>query len=44
MIRKFDPDLLGTQEVLAVQADFLAENLPGYTLVGVGRDDGKRPG
>jgi endonuclease/exonuclease/phosphatase family metal-dependent hydrolase len=43
-IRKFDPDLLGTQETLAVQADFLVENLPGSTLVGVGRDDGKRQG
>jgi len=43
-IRAFDPDLLGTQEVLADQADFLAENLPRYTLVGVGRDDGKRRG
>jgi endonuclease/exonuclease/phosphatase family metal-dependent hydrolase len=43
-IRTFDPDLLGTQEVLAMQADFLAEHLKGYTLVGVGRDDGKRRG
>jgi endonuclease/exonuclease/phosphatase family metal-dependent hydrolase len=43
-IRQFDPDLLGTQETLAVQADFLAQNLPGSTLVGVGRDDGKRQG
>ncbi len=44
VIRKFNPDLLGTQEVLAVQADFLAERLKDYTLVGVGRDDGKRRG
>jgi endonuclease/exonuclease/phosphatase family metal-dependent hydrolase len=43
-IRNFDPDLLGTQEVLAMQADFLAEHLKGYTLVGVGRDDGRRRG
>lgn len=43
-IRNFDPDLLGTQETLAMQADFLAENLPALTLVGVGRDDGKRAG
>jgi endonuclease/exonuclease/phosphatase family metal-dependent hydrolase len=43
-IRAFDPDLLGTQEVLAEQADFLAEHLAGHTLVGVGRDDGKRRG
>lgn len=43
-VRAFRPDLLGTQEVLALQADFLAENLKDYTLVGVGRDDGKRRG
>jgi len=44
VIRKFDPDLLGTQEVLASQADFLSRELEGYTLVGVGRDDGQRKG
>ena len=43
-IRKFDPDLLGTQETLASQADFLVESLPGNSLVGVGREDGKRQG
>jgi endonuclease/exonuclease/phosphatase family metal-dependent hydrolase len=43
-IRNFQPDLLGTQEVLDFQADYLAENLPNHTLVGVGRDDGKRKG
>ncbi len=43
-ITKFDPDLLGTQEVLAVQADFLTKKLADYTLVGVGRDDGQRRG
>ncbi|MEX0977823.1 MAG: endonuclease/exonuclease/phosphatase family protein [Pirellulales bacterium] len=43
-IRNFDPDLLGTQEVLAMQVDFLVEHLEDYTLVGVGRNDGKRRG
>jgi endonuclease/exonuclease/phosphatase family metal-dependent hydrolase len=43
-IRNFDPDLLGTQEVLAMQVDFLVERLKDYTLVGVGRNDGKRRG
>ncbi len=43
-IGQFHPDLLGTQEVLAVQADFLAEHLKDYALIGVGRDDGKRQG
>jgi len=40
----FKPDLLGTQETLALQADFLTEHLKDYALVGVGRDDGKRKG
>jgi endonuclease/exonuclease/phosphatase family metal-dependent hydrolase len=43
-IRKYDPDLLGMQEVLAMQADFLQENLSGYGFAGTGRDDGKRGG
>ncbi len=43
-IRAFQPDLLGTQEVLAMQADYLSEQLTDYTLVGVGRDDGQRRG
>jgi len=43
-VRDFDPDLLGTQEVLADQFDALAELFPEYTAVGVARDDGKRDG
>jgi endonuclease/exonuclease/phosphatase family metal-dependent hydrolase len=43
-IKAFDPDLLGTQETLAVQRDFLAEKLPAYEVLGVGRDDGKEKG
>lgn len=43
-MRQFDPDLLGTQETLADQKDFLAEKLPGYEAHGVGRDDGKLQG
>jgi len=43
-IRAFDPDLLGTQETLASQRDFLAEKLPGYDHLGVGRDDGREKG
>ena len=39
-IRADDPDLLGTQETLGFQRDYLAENLPGHEWVGVGRDDG----
>jgi len=43
-IRAYNPDLLGTQEVLADQADFLQQRLPEYGFVGGGRDDGKRKG
>ncbi|MBL8849690.1 MAG: endonuclease/exonuclease/phosphatase family protein [Planctomycetaceae bacterium] len=43
-IHAFDPDLLGTQETLAFQRDYLAEQLPEYTAFGAGRDDGKEQG
>ena len=43
-IQSFGPDLLGTQETLADQRDFLAEKLPGYESHGVGRDDGQKKG
>lgn len=43
-IAAFDPDLLGTQETLGFQKEFLAEKLAGYTAIGVGRDDGGEDG
>lgn len=43
-IRAFDPDLLGTQETLAFQKDFLLENLPHYAVIAAGRDDGRAAG
>ncbi len=44
-MRKLDPDLLGTQEVLADQFDDLSKALGDrYHIVGVGREDGKRKG
>jgi endonuclease/exonuclease/phosphatase family metal-dependent hydrolase len=43
-IRRFDPDLLGTQETLLFQAEFLGAQLPAYTRVGRGRDDGHTQG
>lgn len=43
-VRTFDPDLLGTQETLAGQRDFLAEKLPGHAAFAAGRDDGKDAG
>lgn len=44
LIRDFNPDLLGMQEVLEFQANYLRENLPAYDFHGVGRDDGKQKG
>jgi endonuclease/exonuclease/phosphatase family metal-dependent hydrolase len=43
-IQEFNPDFLGTQETLGFQRDYLAEKLPGYGVLGVGRDDGKEQG
>lgn len=43
-IEAFKPDLLGTQEVLAFQADELRKRLSGFGFVGAGRDDGKDKG
>lgn len=43
-VKAFDPDLLGTQEVLHAQAEYLKEALPGYGFVGRARDDGKEKG
>ena len=44
MIRSQDPDVLGTQECVADQAEYLGAELPGYAFVGVGRGDGRRRG
>lgn len=44
LIRSEAVDLLGTQEVLANQFDDLQALLPGYRVVGVGREDGARAG
>ena len=43
-IKAFDPDLLGTQETLGFQRDYLAAKLSGYEVLGVGRDDGAERG
>ncbi len=43
-IHNYNPDLLGGQEVLKFQAEFLQENLKDYTFHGVGRDDGDEKG
>jgi endonuclease/exonuclease/phosphatase family metal-dependent hydrolase len=43
-IKVANPDLLGTQETLGFQRDFLAETLPNYQVLAVGREDGKEKG
>jgi len=43
-IKAFDPDLLGTQETLGFQRDYVAMQLPDHGVLGVGRDDGKEKG
>lgn len=43
-IRAFDPDLLGTQETEGFQRDYLAQQLPQYDVLGVGRNDGRESG
>jgi endonuclease/exonuclease/phosphatase family metal-dependent hydrolase len=43
-IRAFDPDLLGTQETLDFQRDYIAEHLEGYDHFSAGRNDGKEAG
>ncbi len=43
-IKAFDPDLLGTQETEGFQRDYLAQQLPDYDYLGVGRNDGRESG
>ena len=44
LIKKYDPDVIGLQEVLHHQLTDLLQNLPAYGYIGVGRDDGKTKG
>jgi endonuclease/exonuclease/phosphatase family metal-dependent hydrolase len=43
-VTRFGPDVIGFQEVLAVQHDEIKRRLSGYEFSGVARDDGKRKG
>ncbi|WP_425616998.1 endonuclease/exonuclease/phosphatase family protein [Anatilimnocola sp. NA78] len=43
-IHAYKPDLLGTQETLLFQRDYLAEKMPEYDSLAVGRNDGKLDG
>lgn len=44
VIRRYQPDILATQEAYLPQVEYLAQTLPEYARVGVGRDDGKFAG
>ncbi|MBD3353765.1 MAG: hypothetical protein GF364_19950 [Candidatus Lokiarchaeota archaeon] len=44
VIKKYNPDLIGFQEVLYQQLEYLKLKLPEYTTYGVGRRDGKKKG
>lgn len=44
LIRKVNPDILGTQEVLIDQLKYLKKSLNDYDSWGVGRNDGKHKG
>lgn len=43
-IQAFAPDLLGTQETLAIQRDFLKQALSDFEVIAAGRDDGAEKG
>ena len=40
VLKNHAPDIVGLQEALKFQIDEILENVPGYAMVGVGRDDG----
>jgi endonuclease/exonuclease/phosphatase family metal-dependent hydrolase len=40
MIRKYNPDIIGTQEGLKEQIDYLMDQLPEYVVIGEGRKGG----
>ena len=43
-VKEVCPDVFGMQEVTKPQLDDVLSRLPGYSFVGVGRDDGKEKG
>ncbi|MBT1702975.1 endonuclease/exonuclease/phosphatase family protein [Chryseosolibacter indicus] len=44
LLKNYSPDIFGVQEALYNQVTDIQKNLPGYSYVGVGRDDGKQKG
>ena len=41
MINDYRPDIFGVQEAFSEQLTYVGDNLPNYSYVGVGREDGK---
>ncbi|GAB4384080.1 MAG: endonuclease/exonuclease/phosphatase family protein [Phycisphaerales bacterium] len=44
VLRSLNADVIGLQEALDFQLDEIRNRMPGYALIGVGRDDGRRKG
>ncbi len=44
LLREMNADIVGLQEALRFQLDYLAAAVPGYVEIGVGRDDGVAAG
>ncbi|RYY64798.1 MAG: endonuclease/exonuclease/phosphatase family protein, partial [Chitinophagaceae bacterium] len=44
LVRFYEPDFVGAQEVQDHQRTYLLDRLAGYDVIGVGRDDGKKEG
>ena len=44
LVREAKPDVFGLQEALKIQVSDFEKAFPGYTRIGVGRDDGKESG
>ncbi len=44
LIKFYHPDILGIQEALSNQMEYIDSSLTDYAFVGVGRDDGKKAG
>lgn len=44
LIAEHRPDVLGLQEALKFQIDAVLKAVPGYVLIGVGREDGREKG
>jgi endonuclease/exonuclease/phosphatase family metal-dependent hydrolase len=44
LMRFYEPDFIGTQEVMQHQLLFIKQELKSYAHIGIGRDDGKEKG